>query len=194
MSAIYRETSVAWPPSAGFEACPGQTTLYRRDALANNGRKTSRNPIAAGVSGRLFNRKMPMLRTRGGDTSFLTTTPGGARRGSADAGTIAIPTSAATKSNMVPNCSTIVIWLNAMPLAAATPSINRRRPELVGSETNVSARSFCRLPMRLVRIEARQPVTRAGGRAICSSRCSSRILIEGSAHIHTNCPAVCASV
>ena len=30
------------------------------------------------------------------------------------------------------------------------------------------APSVCRLPMRLVRIEARQPVTRAGGRAICS--------------------------
>src|SRR5258705_12764952 len=79
---------------------------YRRDALRKSGRKISRKPVAAGVRGRFLSLNIPIRRTNAGDEIGLITTLYWRFLGSADAGTIATPTAAATKSKRVPNCST----------------------------------------------------------------------------------------
>src|SRR5260370_15744687 len=112
---------------------------YRRDALRKSGRKISRKPVAAGVRGRFLSLNIPIRRTNAGDEIGLITTLYWRFFGSADAGTIATPTAAATKSKSVPNCSTTVVCLRLKPFAAAIASIWRRNPALVGSETNSSS-------------------------------------------------------
>src|SRR6478672_186503 len=106
--------------------------------LRKSGRKISRKPVAAGVSGRFLSLNIPIRRTNAGDEIGLITTLYWRFFGSADAGTIATPTAAATKSKSVPNCSTTVVCLRLKPFAAAIASIWRRNPALVGSETNSS--------------------------------------------------------
>src|SRR5260221_12264923 len=124
---------------------------YRRDALRKSGRKISRKPVAAGVRGRFLSLKNPIRRTNAGDEIGLITSLYWRFFGSADAGTIATPTAAATKSKRVPNCSTTVGCLRLKPLAAAIASIWRRNPALVGSETNSSSSRSLHGEERLLR-------------------------------------------
>ncbi len=86
-----------------------------------------------------------MLRTIGGDAIGRVTRLPRNRRGSAEGGAIAIPSPAATTSNMEPNCSTTIMWFRLTAFAAASPSISRRSPEAGGNDTSCSRAKSCRV-------------------------------------------------
>src|SRR6516162_11181535 len=116
--------------------CHKRGWLQRRPArwlvaARNFGWKISKNAWDAGINDLSASLRMPIRRVIAGRSGF-TLIEGPFDGGTAEAGTIAIPSPRDTKSNSELNWLMMILWLNMTPRSLAARSSVRRSPESLG--------------------------------------------------------------
>ena len=145
MSALPPKADIdRWPSRCMFRTANGhqqknaserlQRHLARWLVAARNlGWKISKNACDAGINDLSASRRIPIRRVIAGRRGF-TVIEDSFDGGTAEAGTMAIPSPRDTKSNSEPNWLIIILWLNITPRSLAATSSVRRNPESPGFE------------------------------------------------------------
>jgi hypothetical protein len=102
-------------------------------AARNFGWKISKNAWDAGINDLSASRRIPIRRVIGGRRGF-TAIEDSFDGGTAEAGTMAMPSPRDTKSNSELNWLVMILWLNMTPRSLAATSSVRRNPESLGIE------------------------------------------------------------